>query len=227
MRARLKPRDPRRKQRSSLVLLVATLCLSPAPAEILDRIAVTIGDRVITEQRIVQEIRVAAFLNREKPDTSAAARREAAEHLIKQDLIRREMEATRYPLPEKGEADPLEKQIVDQYGGEPAYTAALATYQLTREEVREQLWWQLTTLRFIDYRFKPAVHVPEGAVESYYQEQVEKWKAQGRKDIPTLEDSRDSIEQILTAERVDRQLDSWLGEARKQLNIRYREEAFE
>ncbi|MGA2182407.1 MAG: hypothetical protein ABSH47_05200 [Bryobacteraceae bacterium] len=209
------------------VAVIAGLLASPGPAEIVDRIAVTIGDRVVTEQQIVHEIRVAAFLNREKPDVSAGAKRDAAERLIKQEVIRREMESTHYPIPEKNEADPLEKQIVEQYGGEATYTAALATYALTREEVREQVWWQLTTLRFIDYRFKPAVHVPETAIESYYRDQVEKWKAQGQKDIPSLEGSRDSIEQVLTAVRVDRALDSWLGEARKQLNIRYRKDAFE
>ena len=209
-------------------LLIAGLLASPGPAEIVDRIAVTIGDRVVTEQQIVHEIRVGAFLNREKPDVSSAGvRRDAAERLIKQELIRREMEFTHYPMPEKSEEDPLEKQIVEQYGGEVTYTAALATYALTREEVREQLRWQLTTLRFIDYRFRLAVHVPEGAIERHYREQVEKWKAQGQKDIPSLEESRDSIEQILTAERVDHALDSWLAEARKQLNIRYRKDAFE
>jgi len=207
--------------------VVAALLASSAPAEIVDRIAVTIGDRVVTEQQIVHEIRVAAFLNREKPDVSAAAKRDAAERLIKQELIRRDMESVHYPMPEKSEADPLEKQIVEQYGGEATYSAALGTYALTREEVREQLWWQLTTLRFIDYRFKPAVQVPDAAVESYYREQVEKWKAKGQKDIPSFEQSRDSIEQILTAARVDQALDSWLGEARKQLNIRYRKDAFE
>jgi hypothetical protein len=208
-------------------VLLAGLLTLWAPAEIIDRIAITIGDRVVTEQQIAQEIRVAAFLNRETPDLSSAAKQAAAERLIKQELVRREMESTHYPAAEKNEADPLEKQVVEQYGGETAYSAALAAYSLTRDVVQEQLLWQLTTLRFIDYRFKPAVHVPDAAIERYYQQQVDKWKSQGQKDIPTLDDSRGSIERILTAERVDQALDSWLGEARKQLNIRFRKDAFE
>ena len=206
-----------------LIGVLALVC----PAEILDRIAVTVGDHVITEQQIVKEIRLAAFLNRAQPDLSVASKQAAAEQLIRQDLVRREMESTHYPLPEKSDADPLEKQIIDQYGGESTYTTALATYGLTRSEVHEQLWWQLATLRFIDYRFKPAVHVPAVAIESYYKEQVAKWTAEGQKNIPTLEDSRDSIEQILAAQRVDEALDAWLADTRKQLTIRYRKEAFE
>jgi hypothetical protein len=209
------------------LFFLAILLISAAPAEIIDRIAVTIGDRVITEQQLIHEIRIAAFLNRNTPDLSAAAKRAAAERLIKQELIRREMESTHYPMPEKGEADPLEQQIVGQYGGEAKYVAGLQEYELTRDDVHEELWWQLTTLRFIDYRFKPAVNVPRAAIESYYNQQVGKWKAQGQREIPSLADSHDSIERILTAEQVDHALDAWLGEARKQLNVSYRKDAFE
>jgi hypothetical protein len=196
-------------------------------AEIIDRIAITIGDRVITEQQIVHEIRVAAFLNRETPDISAASKHASAERLIKQELIRREMESTHYPLPEKSEAGPLEKQVIDLYGGEGPYTAAFTSNNLTRDDIRDQLWWQLTTLRFIDFRFKPAVHVPEADIAAYYEQQVDKWKAQGQKDIPSLEQSHDSMEEILAGRRVDQALDSWIDEARKHANVRYREDAFQ
>jgi hypothetical protein len=195
--------------------------------EIIDRIAVTIGGRVITEQQIAHEIRIAAFLNRETPDIFAASKHAAAERLIKQELIRREMESTHYPLPKNSEAGPLEKQVVDLYGGEAPYTAALASSHLTRDDIRDQLWWQLTTLRFIDFRFKPAIHIAEADIAAYYEQQVDKWKAQGQKDIPSLEQSHDSIEEIQAGQRVDQALDFWLDEARKHANVNYREGAFQ
>jgi hypothetical protein len=206
--------------------LVLCLCLA-LHATILDRVAVVVGDSIITGQQILDEIRIAAFLGGLKPDYGLDARRSAAERLIRQTLIRREMDASHYPLPDPSEADPLEQQIVAQYGGEKAYEAALARYGLTRDDVRSQLLWQLTTLRFIDFRFRPAVHVPNSAVEDYYDQQVAKWKAEGRKNIPSLENSRDRIEEILTAQRVDRALDAWLSDARKQVNISYHEGAFQ
>ena len=196
-------------------------------AEIIDRIAVTVGDRVISEQQVLDEIRLAAFLNRESANVSSAARREAAERLVKQELIRQEMEETHYPLPEKSEADALENQVIASYGTKAAYVTALAASGLTREDVRNGLWWQLTTLRFIDYRFQPAVHVPPSAIDAYYNQQVEKWKAKGQTNIPSLEDSRDSIEKILAEELVDQALDHWLTEQKRRLNVRYREEAFQ
>jgi len=208
-------------------IFAASLLLGTLHGEVIDRIAVTVGDRVISEQQVLHEIRVAAFLNRETANVSAATKRDAAERLVKQDLIRREMEETHYPLPEKGEADPLENQVIADYGGETTYMAALAASGLARGDVRDELWWQLTTLRFIDYRFRPAVHVPQNAIEAYYNQELEKWKAQGQKNIPSLEDSRDAIEKILTEEQVDQALDHWLTEQRRRLNVRYREEALQ
>ena len=196
-------------------------------AEIIDRIAITIGDHVITARQIAHEIRIAAFLNRETPDISAASKHAAADRLIKQELVRREMGSTHYPLPEKSEAGPLEKQVIDLYGGEAPYTAALASSHLTRGDILDQLWWQLTTLRFIDFRFKPAVHIPEADIAAYYEQEVDKWKAQGQKNIPSLEQSHDSIEETLADQRVDQALDSWLDEARKHANVKYRDEAFQ
>ncbi len=225
MGAPIVPRPASSRLLSTLAVFLTCLSLS---AEILDRIAVVVGDRIITEQQVLEEIRIAAFLGQQKPDFGVDARRDAAERLIRQTLIRREMDASHYPRPDMSEIDPLEKQIMAQYGGgEQAYDAALERSGVTRNEIRDQLLWQLTTLRFIDFRFRPAVHVPNAAVEAYYNQQVEKWKAAGEKNIPSLEDSRDKIEAILTSQRVDQALDVWLAEARKQVNIIYREGAFQ
>ena len=61
-----------------------------ATAEIIDRVAVSVGNQVITEDQIGEEIRVTAFLNHETPDLSPAQKRRAAERLIEQALVRRD-----------------------------------------------------------------------------------------------------------------------------------------
>jgi hypothetical protein len=60
---------------------------------------------VITQSQLDDEIRLTAFLNRDMPDLSAAARKEAAGRLIEQALIKREMDISHYPLPELSDAD--------------------------------------------------------------------------------------------------------------------------
>ena len=78
-----------------------------AQAEIMDRIAVSAGLRVITSSDIDREIRVVAFLAGKAADVSPAARRAAAGRLVEQRLIQRELEASHYPVPSASEVEPV------------------------------------------------------------------------------------------------------------------------
>src|SRR5436309_13062632 len=75
------------------------LLLCAGRAEIIDRVAVVVGNRVITESEILREIRLTAFLNGAALDFSAASRRRTAERLVEQRLIRNEIESSRFPEP--------------------------------------------------------------------------------------------------------------------------------
>jgi hypothetical protein len=68
---------------------VAGLALGFAQAETLDRIAVSMGQDVITESQLILDLRVVAFLDRKPVNLSGAARRESAQRLVDQILIRR------------------------------------------------------------------------------------------------------------------------------------------
>lgn len=201
-----------------LVLLgiLALLCR----AEIIDRIAVSVGNQVITEAQILDEIRVTAFLNRQKAEFTPEQKKAAAERLIEQTLMKREMELSHYPLPEMAEADPM---LTEALAGRPAPAEA----GIMEQDLKQHLWWQLTMLRFIEYRFRPSVQIPEAAIQDYYDKKRVEWEQQGVNPIPALEDSRADIEKILTQERVDRALDRWLGDARTRVDILYRKEVFQ
>src|SRR5260370_21045608 len=86
-----------RKRRSfrsiSLLLALAPILF----ADIIDRIAVSVGNRVITISDIDRETRVTAFINGVKADLTPAGKRATAERLVEQKLIQRELETSRYP----------------------------------------------------------------------------------------------------------------------------------
>jgi len=211
---------------AAVIALVFAMAL-PGTAEIVDRVAVSVGNQVITESRILVDLRVTAFLNRTEPDLSAETRRDAADRLVDQLLIRREMEASTYPLPAESEADAPEKALIASVGGDAPYDDALRKYGVTREEVKHQLWWQITTVRFIDYRFRPAVQAPRSAVLDEYNREVDQWKARGETSIPNFDDARATMEQIVLEQRANQALDVWLGETRKQVSIIYHKDAFQ
>jgi hypothetical protein len=199
-----------------LVLLPAVLF-----PEIIDRIAVTVANQVITASQIEDEIRVTAFLNREKLDLTPEAKKQAASRLIEQALIKREMDLSRYPLPELSDAGESLQTLKAMYANETEFQNALQTYGVTVDALTRRLWWQLTLLRFIDYRFRPGIQISPADVQAYYRQQVSDWQQKGTKPIPTLEASRDQIEEILTQQRIDQALDQWIKETERQVPITY------
>jgi hypothetical protein len=188
-------------------------------AEVIDRVAVTVDHQVITHSRVLEEIRLAAFQNREKPDFSAAARRRVADRLVERLLIEREMELTRFPSPPASEAARAIEQLKRERPEEP-FAEALAAYEICEQALREFLLSQAAVLRFLEGRFRPQVQVSEAEVRACYQKREPKTTS-------ALEQARAECEAALTAAGVDQEVDRWLREVRARVRVVYREEAFQ
>jgi hypothetical protein len=224
-------REPRRGKLVFRLLPVACFmpltCLVLLPADIIDRIAISVGNQVVTESQIDEEIRVTQFLNGEKHDLSAAERKKAADRLIQQALVKREMELNRYPLPPLSDADKQLQTLKTGHSGEAQFQDALQTYGIAEDALKRHLWWQLTLLRFVDFRFRPGIQIQDSDVQEYYKQQVATWKKEGLQSIPSFEEARGQIEEILTQQRIDETMDTWLSEVRMQVAIRYRDETLQ
>jgi hypothetical protein len=192
-----------------------------AQGAIVDRIVVTVGNQVITQSEIERQTRIAAFLNGVPVDLSAASRRKTAERIIEQELIRKEARLSQYPRPEIWEAEKMMKEAREAKSmSEVQWQHALKQYGLTEAELVQHFETQLQTLRFTDYRFRPAVQISEGDLREY---SAQKYKG---KTAPPLEDAREALERELIDQRVDQSLDRWLKEARMQTRIEIREASF-
>jgi hypothetical protein len=137
------------------ILLISSLMLGCVTAEIIDRIVVSVGNQVVTASEVRRELQMTAFLNGVEPDFSADSRRKATERLIEQKLIRKEMEVGSYPGPLAAETEPLLQQVREQrVKSNDEYLQALAKYGISEPDLKAQLLWQLTVLRFVDFRFR-------------------------------------------------------------------------
>lgn len=181
----------------------------PLSAAIVDRLAVTVGQQTITQLQLDEEIRVTALLNRRPVARDVETRRAAADRLVGQLLIRREMEQSRYPLPDQQDVDLYLEQIRAQNGGEAGLAKALVAYNVTESTLRQHLEVQLVTLRFIEYRFRPDATVSDEEIEAAY-------KGEAVKNA-----TRESIRTTLMEARTDAALNAWLAESRRQVNIVY------
>jgi hypothetical protein len=196
-------------------------------AEIIDRIAISVGNQVITESQIDEEIRLTAFLNQEPLYLDNVQRKKAGGRLIEQTLVRREVEFSRYPLPPLSDAAKALETLKARYKTQTEYQQALDAYGITEESLERRLSWQETLLRFIDYRFRPGIQIPDADVQAYYLQQLDRWRQEGIQPVPSLEDVRVSIEQTLTEQRIDQAMDRWLADTRTQVAIRFHDEALQ
>lgn len=198
------------------ILFFVTCLLLPLRAAIVDRLAVVVGQQTITQLQLDEEIRVTALLNHASVARDVETRRAAADRLVEQLLIRREMEQSRYPLPDEQDVNQYADQVRRQNGGSAGLVKALASYELSESTLRQHLESQLVALRFVEYRFRPDAAVSDEDIETAYRR-----RAADSKTKSTLEASREPIRAELTEERADAALSAWLAESRRQVNIVY------
>ena len=197
-----------------------------ARGEIIDRIAVSVGNRVITASDLDRGLRVAAFQDGVKADFSPARKRAAAEAMIEQKLIQTELASSRYPLPDPAELAPAIEQFKKaHFKDDQQYRAALAEYGITEQDFQELLLWQRTLLLFIQVRFETGVQLGAQDVEEYFAKTVKPAAEAAHPGQPvSLEDYRDQIERKLTGQRADQQMDIWLRDVRRRTNVVVHEE---
>jgi hypothetical protein len=205
-------------------LVSITLAMVSAHAAILDRVAVTVGRQVITESDVVRDLRVAAFLDHQPLDLSGAQKRKAADRLVDQQLILQEAAFSRIPLPSKPDAAALIEPIKADYGDD--FDAALKRYQITENDVIEQLFGGIRAMRYTELRFRPEVQFNDADLHELYATLVEEWKKKGERKIPGFEESREQLEKLLTDQRTTQALDRWLKNQRSETQILYRDEVF-
>jgi hypothetical protein len=209
----------------SSVLLLLVLTSGLAFSAIIDRIAVIVGNSIVKDSDIERNLRITDFLNNEPVDLGKVSRKNAAKRLIDQVFLRREIRIGDYPAATPEEAsqqlDALKKS---RFKTNTAFLDALRRYGLTDVDLRLEFQWQLTVLRFIDARFKPAVLITDEEIAQYYREhQAALARKHPGKSSP--EDLREDIRNTLTEEKVNKLFFSWLDEQRQNIKIQFREES--
>jgi len=200
-----------------LVAILVLLVAMSGGAETLDRIAVTVGRHVISQHDILQDLRIAAFIDGKAPDFSADQKRKAAERLVDQYLVLEDATETRVPPPPAADVAGLLTPIKARYTSDQEYRTALAQAQVGEAELSAQLLAGLRMLRYTDLRFRPEVQLSEETLRAYYNKM---------KPPQTFEASLGDIEKLLTDQQTMQALDRWLEMARSEIAIVYREGAF-
>jgi len=175
-------------------------------AAVVDRVAVVVGNTVITETEVLQETRLEAFLNQTPLDLSAQARKTAAEHLVDQQLVRNEMRIGGYAKPAPADVDSMLRNFrQEHFTSVSQYRAALDKYGITEDQLKEHLSWQLAAIRFTDLRFSPAA---AGIPDEQSADRVRPGAATPKSDV-------------------DQQMDAWLKQTRAATKVQFKPGAFQ
>jgi hypothetical protein len=205
---------------AAFVLLASSF---PTTAIIVDRIAIIVGDHIIKDSDIERDLRITEFLNQQPLLLNDAARKEAADRLINQILIRHEIRTGEYPFASLEQAQQeLNALITRRYKTHLAFELALHRYGITEQELEVYFQWELTVLDFINARFKPAVYITGQQIRKYYSEHA----AALEREYPgqSFDQLRDRIRDILTGEQVNEEFFTWLNQQRSGTKILYLEE---
>jgi len=217
----------------SMRIMAGFLLAGAAMAVVVDRIAVTVDNDAITESEVIQDIRITDFLNGAPEDFGPAARRTAAERLVDQALIRREMNIGHYPQPQKSEAEQMLANFKkSHFASDAEFQAALAKYGITADQLRSHLLWELSALRFTDVRFQAgAAATSQAPVRRPEQHEavLAGHEAHRKQNGESRErfNPRSAAPNAKPAETVDEQLNVWLKEVRGQSRVDFKKGAFE
>jgi len=209
------------------VSLLAIFFASITRAATVDQIEVVVDRQIITEIEVEEDIRVTDFLNGTVFDASTESnavleqRRAAAERLIDQALIRQEMALSHYPWVPESAIDQAVEQLRLARGA-TAFEATLERNQISLAVLRDHLALQLTTIRFVAFRFRPELGISDNDVEDYYRRMSSKWGTEHpNQPVPSFDSSRTSIRRTLVDERTNQALDDWLRDARQRTSVDY------
>jgi hypothetical protein len=198
---------------SALFFLPLTVSFSKAQ-EVADRIVARVENDIILQSDI-QELKEYQELVGEKSESDSAL----LDRLIDQWIVRSEANLSRFPEPKDDEIDRGVARVVKSFSSPEEYEARKKKSGLNDGEVRKIVASQLYLSNYLDSRFRPSAQIDEKAIEDFYKNAVvPRAKARGQ-EPPTLDASRDIIQEALVQSDINDQAARWLTESRGRLHV--------
>jgi peptidyl-prolyl cis-trans isomerase SurA len=196
-------------------LLIAAGTVSFLKArEVVDRIVARVENDIILQSDI-QELKEYQELIGEKSEGDRAI----LDRLIDQWIVRSEAVLSRFQEPKDEEIDRGVARVVKSFSSPEEYEERKKKSGLNDAEVRKIVASQLYLSNYLDSRFRPSAQIDEKAIEDFYQNAVvPRAKARGQ-DPPTLDASRDTIQEALVQSDINEQAARWLTESRGRLHV--------
>ena len=141
------------------------------------------------------------------------------DRLIDQWVVQNEADASRFPRPTDAEIDQGVAALKKSFPSLQEYEERRKQSGLSEQQVRDKIATQIHLTNYLDSRFRPSVQVDAKAIEDFYKSAVlPRAKARGQ-EPPSLEASRDVIQEALIEQSIDAQAEQWLKESRSRIHV--------
>lgn len=204
-------------------LVIVLLLAGIVQAQVVDRMVAVVNKRVILESELDQAVRVEFLLQGKSVDKITQADRVAAlERLIDRSLLDQQIVNPSMLDPTPEELAAKVKEVRSQFSDSATdehWTAILAGYGLSQQDLEEQLTSEFHILRFIDLRFRGLIRVEKNDIASYYRDHFLPELRKRNVPEPGLAEVSGKIEQILVEQNIDGLLSDWLKTLRAQAHI--------
>ncbi len=211
--------------KAALLAVLAGMCvLSSARAEVIDRIVAKVNGHIILQSDLDDALRYEALLSGKPLEQfTDDDRRAVLDQLIDQELLDEQMKSASFPhASEKDAAARVAeaRKLYAEAATDAGWQAVLARFQLTHNELLAHVEQQIDLMRLVDARLRPQVQIDSKSIEAYYRDKfVPQLKQSGATAEVPLADVSSKIRELLTQQKMNELLVSWLQNLRSESKV--------
>jgi len=207
------------------ILLMACGVAPIAQAEVIDRIVATVNGNVILQSDWDEALCYEALLShRALSQFTDDERRAVLDRLIDQELLGEQMKSAYFQHAAESEAAARVVDARKQYpeaSTPEGWQSVLSHFGLTEKDLTAHAQQQIDLMRLVDAHLRPAVQIDSKTIEAYYREKfVPQLKQSGAGEV-SLADVSGKIRELLTEERVNELMVSWLQTLRSESKLSF------
>ena len=208
----------------ALALLMGALVLPVAWAgQVIDRIVATVNGHIILQSDWDEAMRYEALLNGHAlSQFTDDDRRAVLDRLIDQELLAEQIKSASFEhaLQSEGAARVAEaRKYYPEAATDEGWKLVLSRFGLSEKDLLVHVQQQIDLMRLVDSHLRPTVQIDSKTIEAYYREKfVPQLKPSVAPEIPSA-DVAAKIRELLTQEKVNELLISWLQSLRSESKV--------
>jgi len=207
----------------ALALYLAASARPLAAGQVIDRIVATVNGHIILQSDWNDALSFEALLSGRSLDQfTDDDRRAVLDRLIDQELLDEQMKSNLFLHASEDEAM---KQIADarklypEASTDEGWQAVLGKFGLTEKALIAHVQQEIDLMRLVDAHLRPTVQIDSKTIEAYYRDKfVPQLKESGASEV-ALADVSGKIRELLTQEKVNELMVSWLQSLRSESRV--------